>query len=232
MKNVGDFTLHSGKRTAIKKNGTLFCWFQYLKKLEVLALTNWSVALVFELWPTGQSTENQTKLYNFQTMVIFLTRKYLYYLLEWYTGWNSTLPTTLWKFWFSFILSFILSLTSTSPQNFQWLSSGCVRIISGTPGPWPLCQPKFEKNIKKNLAANDWIAEEPERWDWTSACKLGAILRPLQSMFWSHLAHPDRQWHKSDRDHLHRGLHPLLFSNNVMSPSNWSTRVKETRLTA
>ena len=188
---------------AIKKNGTLFCWLQYLKKLEVLALTNWSVAVEFELWPAGQSTENQTKLYNFQTTVIFLPRKYLYYLLEWYTGWNPTLPTTLWKFWFSFILSFILSLNPTSPQNFQWLSSGYVKIFYGTPGPWPWRQPKFKKNTRKYiympcqlspLAANGWIAEEPERWDWTSACK-GAPLQPLQSMFWSHLAYPDWRRH-------------------------------------
>ena len=38
-----------------------------------------------------------------------------------------------------------------------------------------------------SLAANGWIAEEPERWDWTSACK-GALLQPFQSMLWSHLA--------------------------------------------
>ena len=138
---------------AIKKNGTLFCWLQYLKKLEVLALTNWSVAVEFELWPAGQSTENQTKLYNFQTTVIFLPRRYLYYLLEWYTGWNPTLPTTLWKFWFSFILSFILSLNPTSPQNFQWLSSGYVKIFYGTPGPWPWRQPKFKKNTRKYIYA-------------------------------------------------------------------------------
>ena len=163
---------------AIKKNGTLFCWLQYLKKLEVLALTNWSVAVEFELWPAGQSTENQTKLYNFQTTVIFLPRKYLYYLLEWYTGWNPTLPTTLWKFRFSFILSFILLLNSTSPQNFQWFSSGCVKIFYGTQGPGlsvNLNSRKTQENIYmpcqlSPLAANGWIAEEPERWDWTPAC--------------------------------------------------------------
>ena len=78
---------------------------------------------------------------------------------------------------------------------------------------------------------NGWITEEPERWDRMSACK-GALLLPLQSMFWSHLAHPDRWRHKSVRP-WHRGLRPLLFSNNVTgsftSPSNWSTRMKETR---
>ena len=75
-----------------------------------------------------------------------------------------------------------------------------------------------------SLAANGWIAEEPERRDRTSAYK-GALLQPLQFMFWSHLAHPDQWWHKSDR---HRGLRPLIFSNNVTgsftSASNWSTR--------
>ena len=85
-----------------------------------------------------------------------------------------------------------------------------------------------------SLAANGWIVEEPERWDRTSACK-GALLQPLQSMFWSHLAHPDRWRHKSDRP-WDRGLRPLLFSNNFTgsftSPSNWSTRMKETRPTA
>ena len=75
-----------------------------------------------------------------------------------------------------------------------------------------------------SLAANGWIAEEPERRDRTSAYK-GALLQPLQSMFWSHLAHPDQWRHKSDR---HRDLRPLTFSNNVAgsftSASNWSTR--------
>ena len=60
-----------------------------------------------------------------------------------------------------------------------------------------------------SLAADGWISEEPERWDRTSACK-GALLQPLQSMFWSHLAHPA----KSDSP-WHRGLRPLLFSSNV-----------------
>ena len=72
-----------------------------------------------------------------------------------------------------------------------------------------------------------------QRWDRTSACK-GALLQPFQSMFWSHLAHPDQRRHKSDRP-WHRSLRPLLFSNNVTgsftSPSNWSTRMKETRPT-
>ena len=75
-----------------------------------------------------------------------------------------------------------------------------------------------------SLAANGWIAEEPERRDRTSAYK-GALLQPLQFMFWSHLAHPDQWRHKSDR---HRGLRPLIFLNNVAgsftSASNWSTR--------
>ena len=85
-----------------------------------------------------------------------------------------------------------------------------------------------------SLPANSWIAEEPERWNRTSACK-GALLQPLQSMFWSHLAHPDRWRQKSDRP-WHRGLRPLLFSNNVTdsftSQSNWRKRMKETRPTA
>ena len=62
-----------------------------------------------------------------------------------------------------------------------------------------------------SLAANGWIAEEPERRDRTLAYK-GALLQPLQFMFWSHLAHPDQWRHKSDR---HRGLRLLIFSNNV-----------------
>ena len=85
-----------------------------------------------------------------------------------------------------------------------------------------------------SLAVNGWIAEEPERWNLTSACK-GALLQPFQSMFWSHLAHPDWWRHKSDRP-WHRGLRPLFFSNNVTgsftSPSNWRTRMKKTRPTA
>ena len=60
-----------------------------------------------------------------------------------------------------------------------------------------------------SLSVNGWIAEEPESWDWTSACK-GALLQPLQSMFLSHLALPDRRRHKSDRP-WHRGLPPTLF---------------------
>ena len=85
-----------------------------------------------------------------------------------------------------------------------------------------------------SLAVNGWIAEEPERWNLTSACK-GALLQPVQSMFWSHLAHPDWWRHKSDRP-WHRGLRPRFFSNNVTgsftSPSNWRTRMKKTRPTA
>ena len=81
------------------------------------------------------------------------------------------------------------------------------------------------------LAANGWIAEEPERWDRTSACN-GELLQSLQSIFWSHLAHPDRWRHKSDGP-WERGLRPLLLSNNVTgsftSPSNWNTKMKETR---
>ena len=53
-------------------------------------------------------------------------------------------------------------------------------------------------------ATNSWRMEEPERWDRTSACK-GALLQPIQFMFWSHLAHPDRWRHMSDRT-WHRGL--------------------------
>ena len=46
------------------------------------------------------------------------------------------------------------------------------------------------------LTCSQWLICEglPERWDQTSACK-GALLQSLQSMFWSHLAHPDRWWH-------------------------------------
>ena len=52
-----------------------------------------------------------------------------------------------------------------------------------------------------SLAANGWIAEEPERWDRTSACK-GALLQPLQSMFWSHPPRSPwhRPWHDADHD--------------------------------
>lgn len=39
MKNVGDLTLLRGKRTTIKKNGTVYWSFQNLKKLDVSALT-------------------------------------------------------------------------------------------------------------------------------------------------------------------------------------------------
>ena len=94
-----------------------------------------------------------------------------------------------------------------------------------------------KKNMRcqlSSLEANGWIAEEPERWDRASVCK-GALLQPLQSMFWSHLAHPDRWQHKSVRPWL-RGLRHLLFTKNVTSsftsPSNWSTKMKETRPTA
>ena len=45
-----------------------------------------------------------------------------------------------------------------------------------------------------SLAVFGWIAKELERWDRTSASK-GALSQPLQSMFWSHLAHPDRWRH-------------------------------------
>ena len=80
--------------------------------------------------------------------------------------------------------------------------------------------------------ANGWIAEEPERWDRTWACKGALFIQPLQSMFWSHHAHPDQRRHKSDRP-WHQSLRPLLFSNNVTgsftSPSNWSTGMKATR---
>ena len=48
---------------------------------------------------------------------------------------------------------------------------------------------KIYQAVKENvrcqlssLSANGWIAEEPERWDQTSACK-GALLQPLQSIF-------------------------------------------------
>ena len=41
------------------------------------------------------------------------------------------------------------------------------------------------------LAANGWIAEEPERWDRTSQYTEGALVQPLnQALFWSHLAQP------------------------------------------
>ena len=48
-------------------------------------------------------------------------------------------------------------------------------------------------------------------------------------MSWSHLAHPDRWRHKSDRP-WHRGLRPVLFSNNATSslrPSNWKRKDEE-----
>ena len=66
------------------------------------------------------------------------------------------------------------------------------------------------KELKKNKTKNiRWIAQEPERWDRTSACK-GALLKLLQSMFWSHLAHPDQWRLKSDRP-WHQGQRPLPF---------------------
>ena len=74
----------------------------------------------------------------------------------------------------------------------------------------------FKKRIKNKRcqlsspAANGWIAEEPEFWDRTSACK-GALLQPLQSMFWSHLAHPDQWRHKSDRPWHPGPTSPTLF---------------------
>ena len=39
VKNVGDLTLHSGKRITIKKNGTVYWSRQNLKKLDVSATT-------------------------------------------------------------------------------------------------------------------------------------------------------------------------------------------------
>ena len=82
-------------------------------------------------------------------------------------------------------------------------------------------------NGKKNDASFSHLQPMAElrrkqRWDRTSAWK-GTLLQPLQSMFWSHLAHPDRWRHKSDRP-WNRGLRPLVFSNIVTgsftSPSN------------
>ena len=82
-------------------------------------------------------------------------------------------------------------------------------------------------NGKKNGASFPHLQPMAElrrkqRWDRKSACK-GTLLQPLQSMFWSHLAHPDRCRHKSDWP-WNRGLRPLVFSNNVTgsftSPSN------------
>ena len=40
-------------------------------------------------------------------------------------------------------------------------------------------------------------------------------------MCWSHLAHPDRCRHKSDRP-LHRGLRPLLISSNLLISNNFT----------
>ena len=69
---------------------------------------------------------------------------------------------------------------------------------------------KKNKKKKQNKTKNiRWIAQEPERWDRTSAYK-GALLKLLQSMFWSHLAHPDQWRLKSDRP-WHQGLRPLPF---------------------
>ena len=52
MKKVGDLTLHSGKRTPIKKKGMLCCLFQTLKNVDLSAVADVSVAL-------GHSTENK-----------------------------------------------------------------------------------------------------------------------------------------------------------------------------
>ena len=57
---------------------------------------------------------------------------------------------------------------------------------------------KSEEKQMFSQATDSWIMEEPERWDRTSACE-GTHLQPLQFPFWSHLAHPDRWRHMSDR---------------------------------
>ena len=57
---------------------------------------------------------------------------------------------------------------------------------------------KSEEKQMFSQATNSWIMEEPGRWDRTSACK-GARMQPLQFIFWSHLAHPERWRHMSDR---------------------------------
>lgn len=57
VKNVGDLTLLSGKRITIKKRGTEYWSFQYLKKLDVSALTKLSSVLDGDLSPLGQSAE-------------------------------------------------------------------------------------------------------------------------------------------------------------------------------
>ena len=61
MKNVGDFTLHNGNRTAIKKRGTV-CWScQNLKKLVLSAVINLFAELADALWPPGQRTVKRSK---------------------------------------------------------------------------------------------------------------------------------------------------------------------------
>ena len=61
VKNVGDLTLHRGKRTTIKKNGTVYWSCQNLKKLDVSAITKLFAVLDDALWPPpGQSTEKKT----------------------------------------------------------------------------------------------------------------------------------------------------------------------------
>ena len=49
VKNVGDLTLLSGKRIAIKKNGTVYWSLQNLKKVDTSALAKLSSVLDDEL---------------------------------------------------------------------------------------------------------------------------------------------------------------------------------------
>ena len=77
---------------------------------------------------------------------------------------------------------------------------------------------------RSSLAANGWIAEEPERWDRTSACK-GVLCCCFSPCLIS--SRPSRP--------ITAHTAPL-FSNNVTDsfkpPSNWYVRMKETRPTA
>lgn len=62
VKNVGDLTLHRGKRMTIKKNGTVCCSCQNSKKLDLSATTKLFVELDDALWPPGQRTETEAEI--------------------------------------------------------------------------------------------------------------------------------------------------------------------------
>ena len=66
-----------------------------------------------------------------------------------------------------------------------------------------------------SFAANGWIAEEPERRDRTSASK-GALLQPLQSMFWSRSpTQTNDGTSQIDHDILYKvSIFPGLFLNS------------------